>query len=480
MKYKDYAIISWLSLARGKRDFESYVERELWVNIDDSPIARVYYLNQITSKTQDSTESHQSQIIRLEWELLPVLAYMEHTWVTLDNIKLTEIGNRIRKDIERIESEIYEVVWEKFNIASPKQIQELFTRLGIPLTKKNKTGYSVDIEVLEEIAKTYDIARLILEHRSLAKLESTYVVSLLRSLNPITWRIHTTYDSLGASTGRMSSNEPNLQNIPTGDGYPNEIKSCFIPSWWDNILLVADYSQIELRVLAFLSQDANLLDAFKNGEDIHMRTARFLFPSSEKISSQERRVAKSVNFWVIYGITGFWLSKTLGCTPWEANAYIEAFYAKYPGVRTYYDTLLEEGRENGYVETYYGRRRYIPGLRDANKTIRSISEREAMNMPVQWTAADILKIAMIDIDAKIQKMNLDWRMILQVHDELVFDIPKTEKVIFERIVWESMEWVLTETSYGKNWLGVNNIDDPMYPPLTIDMHTGSNWSDAKG
>jgi DNA polymerase-1 len=478
MKFIDYSIISWLTHSRGKHDFVSYIERELSINIDDNPITRVYYLDQIIKKSQDTLD--ESQIIRLEWELLPVLAHMEYTWVALDREKLREIGNRIRRDIERTESEIYEVVWERFNIASPKQIQELFVRLGIPLTKKNKTGYSVDIEVLEEIAKTYDIARLILEHRSLAKLESTYVVSLLRSYNSLTGRIHTTYDSLGASTGRMSSNDPNLQNIPTGDGYANEIKSCFIPSSPDNVLLVADYSQIELRILAFLSQDENLLDAFKNGEDIHMRTARFLFPSSETISSHERRIAKSVNFWVIYGITGFGLSKTLGCTPWEANAYIDAFYEKYPGVQRYYDTLLEEGREKWYVETYYGRRRYIPGLRDANKTIRSISEREAMNMPVQWTAADILKIAMIDIDWKIQKMNLNWKMILQVHDELVFDVPDTEKVIFERIVRESMEWVLTETAKGNNWQEMTTIHNVQYPPITVDIHTGSNWSAAKG
>lgn len=273
--------------------------------------------------------------------------------MAIDEVRLRDIGERIRTDIVRTEREIYEVVGERFNINSPKQIQViLFEKLKIKPSKKNKTGYSVDTEVLEEIAKEYDIARLILEYRTLAKLDSTYITGLLKAINPVIKRIHTTYDSLGAATGRMSSNDPNLQNIPTGDGYAKEIKSCFVPSK-GNIFLVADYSQVELRVLAFLSQDENLLDAFKKGEDIHMRTARFLFPGKEKITKEERRIAKTVNFGVIYGITGFGLSKTLECSPYEANQYIDAFYTKYPRVREYYDNLLENARKDGYVETYF-------------------------------------------------------------------------------------------------------------------------------
>lgn len=236
----------------------------------------------------------------------------------------------------------------------------------------------------------------------------------------------------------MSSNDPNLQNIPTGDGYAKEIKECFIPSS-SNILLVADYSQVEIRVLAFLSQDPSLIEAFQNGEDIHMRTARFLFGEDKKITSHERRIAKSVNFGVIYGITGFGLAKTLDCSVTEAQQYVDAFYIRYPGVRIYYDTLLENARANGYVETYFGRRRYIPSVNDANKTIRSIAEREAMNMPIQGTAADMIKIAMIELDSRIAEKGLIGRMILQVHDELVFDIPVHEKEIFEVMVREVME-----------------------------------------
>jgi DNA polymerase-1 len=360
--------------------------------------------------------------------------------VKCDISLLQDIGRRIRTDIERIQNEIYALVGSNVNINSPKQIQVLlFEKLGIKPLKKNKTGYSVDNEVLEEIAKTHDIARMILEYRSLSKLESTYVTGLLRAVHPVTQKIHTTYDSLGALTGRMSSEAPNLQNIPTGDGYAREIKSCFIPQSSNHAFLVADYSQIELRILAFLSQDTHLLEAFVQDEDIHMRTARFLFPEKEIITSHERRIAKTVNFGVIYGITGFGLSKTLECPPWEATKYIESFYSLYPGVRKYYDDLLEQARQDGYVSTYFGRKRAITSLNDANKTIRSIAEREAMNMPIQGTAADILKYAMIDIAKNIQEKQLHGKMILQVHDELVFDIPLDEKEYFESLVRDSME-----------------------------------------
>lgn len=269
----------------------------------------------------------------------------------------------------------------------------------------------------------------------------------------------------------MSSNDPNLQNIPTGDGYATEIKSCFIASE-GNVLIVADYSQIELRILAFLSQDEALLSAFVNGEDIHTRTAKFLFGEKD-ITPHERRIAKTVNFGVIYGITGFGLAKTLECSPWEANKYIEAFYEKYPGVRAYYDTLLETARKTGYVETFFERKRYVPGLNDANKTMRQIAEREAMNMPIQGTAADILKLAMVEIDRKIAQKNLAGKMILQVHDELVFDVPESEKVIFETLIHEAMESVFAVQK-------IHKIPENMtLVPIVADVGSGKNWTEAK-
>lgn len=524
MTYIDYSLISWLAPRRMKRDFISWVDIEFAETIVDTPESRVYYIGkkleqdnarhsdegriQVSKNTEHGYFVHQddgilekryqtSFVYSLEASLIPVLARMESLGVAFDKVKLINIGERIRRDIAWLETEIYEVIGERFNINSPKQLQVIFfEKLWIKPTKKNKTGYSVDNDVLEEIAKSYDIARLILGYRGLAKLSSTYVEWLMKSINTDR-RIYTTYDSLWAATGRMSSNDPNLQNIPTGDGYAREIKECFIAYNSENILLVADYSQIELRILAFLSQDEALLEAFEHGEDIHARTAFFLFgdkvwwdKKTWKATSEQRRIAKSVNFGVIYGITGFGLAKTLDCNPWEAQEYVNAFYAKYPKVRRYYDKLLEDARSNWYVETYFGRRRYIPGLNDANKTLRAVAEREAMNMPVQWTAADIIKIAMVELDKKIRELNLKWRMILQVHDELVFDIPFSEKDIFERVVREIMEGILQNSTFNiqnskTNTVALENFEswvqnlELSIPPITVDISMGSNWAEAK-
>lgn len=467
MKFTDYSIISGLSARRGKRDFVTFIDQELEISIEDTCENRVHALTEIHNKK----EIEDSYILSLESDLIWVLARMEYHWVAFDKTKLSNIGNQIRFDIKNLEDEIYTLIGNRININSPKQLQTLFfDTLGIKPLRKNKTGYSVDVDVLEEIAKTHDIARLILEYRSLAKLSSTYIDGLLKSVDTRDRRIHTTYDSLGAATGRMSSNDPNLQNIPTWDGYAREIKECFIgtpnpKNNINNILLVADYSQVEIRILAILSWDHNLLAAFDNGEDIHMRTAKFLFWEDVNIDSQMRRIAKTVNFGVIYWITGFGLAKTLNCNTWEAQKYVDAFYEKYPWVRLYYESLLENARKNGYVETYFGRRRYIPSINDANKTMRGIAEREAINMPVQWTAADIIKIAMVELDTKIRERWLIGKMILQVHDELVFDIPISEKEIFEKMVRKIMEWVLI-----KYWESL---------PICVDISTGNNWADAK-
>lgn len=461
MKYTDYSIISWLSARRGKRDFVTFVDQELEIPIEDTPENRVHAIAEIHKKI----DIEPSYILQLESDLIWVLSRMEDRWVAFDKIKLSNIGERVRYDIKKLEDEIYGIIGDRININSPKQLQVLFfDTLGIKPLRKNKTGYSVDVDVLEEIAKTHDIARLILEYRSLAKLSSTYIDGLLKSIDTRDKRIHTTYDSLGAATGRMSSNDPNLQNIPTWDGYAREIKACFIPSS-GNILLVADYSQIEIRILAFLSQDPNLITAFQNGEDIHMRTAKFLFWENINIDSQMRRIAKTVNFGVIYGITWFWLAKTLNCNTWEAQKYVDTFYDTYPWVRSYYDTILENARIHTYVETYFGRRRYISGINDANKTLRGIAEREAINMPVQWTAADIIKIAMVELATKIRDRWLIGKMILQVHDELVFDIPISEKEIFETMVREVMEWVLEHSNKSL--------------PIIVDISSGINWAEAK-
>lgn len=487
--FHDIALVSGLTQSRSRWSFAEYIERELWYSWDGTSESKIMLMKKLQEEWKMNMEESYSKVLQLESNLLPILARMESQWVCIDTEKLENIGIEIEWKIQLLETEIYEVTGEFFNINSPKQIQVLlFEKLWIKPTKKNKTGYSVDNEVLEEIAKEYDIARLILEYRWLSKLQSTYIEALLKTADKNTRRVHTTYHQLWAATGRMSSNDPNLQNIPTGIGYANDIKSCFIPSE-GNIFIVADYSQIEIRVLAWLSGDMNLLEAFKNGEDIHARTARFLFAENTvdregedikwwKSYPEQRRIAKTVNFWVIYGITGFGLSKTLNCSPWEADIYIKAFYEKYPWVRAYYDHILEDARKNGYVETAFGRRRYIPWVNDANKTIRSIAEREAINMPIQWTAADMIKLAMCDIDAKIRDRSLLGKMILQVHDELVFDVPVDEKDAWISLVKESMENVITHhLEEIIEWINPNHTQ---CPPISVDIHAWVNWVDAKG
>lgn len=460
----------------GKRQFETLVDQEMLVNIAKlSNEERAFFAQKIIQNADflgQATEKNSEEIVQIEQEMTVILAKMERIGVAFDREKMEKIGEELRREVAALEAEIFSIIGEKINLNSPKQLQVLFFQtLGIKPIKKNKTGFSVDTDVLEEIAKTHDVARLILEYRSLSKLLSTYVDGLLKTINPVTGRIHTTYDSLGTVTGRMSSNDPNLQNIPTSDGYGREIKSCFVPSA-GNVLVVADYSQIELRILAFLSQDKNLLEAFIRGDDIHDQTARFLF-GEKNITPSERRIAKSVNFGVIYGITGFGLAKTLNCSPWEAQKYVETFYQTYPNVKKFYEKLLKMGREQGYVETFFGRRRYLPGLNDANKTMKNIAEREAMNMPIQGTAADILKFAMKEIEHRIAKNNWQGKMILQVHDELVFDVPEGEKEDFMQMIKTVMENIFRD--YAKNISQENMI----MVPLVVDIHSGENWAEAK-
>lgn len=400
-------------------------------------------------------------VLDMESKLIEVLARMERTGVYVDTKKLRDTGEEIAKKSKNLELEIYDLVGERFNINSAKQVQTvLFEKLYIPTTKKIKTGYSVDNEALSLIGEKYEIANLILQYRTLEKLRSTYIDGLLKVINPATHRIHTTYNQTQTSTGRLSSESPNLQNIPSGEGYSDIIKSCFSPNSSDYSFLAADYSQVELRILASLSGDATLIDTFSRGEDIHTRTARFLFGENITITSDLRRIAKSVNFGVIYGITGFGLAKMIGTSPREATEYIDKFYATYPRVREYYQGVIDGAKKNGYVETFFGRRRYVPGVKDSNKMIRTAAEREAINMPIQGTAADVIKLAMIELDTFLRGQ-YQSRMILQVHDELVFEVHNTEKELMEKQVRSVMEEIFS---------------GPV--KLLVDIHTGANWLEA--
>ena len=459
-------------------DFPAFMDFEHHYRTSTDPkeqsMERAYFSYQ-ESLMQTDVDSKTQNIIDIESELLSVLVKMESLGVYVDAEKLHAIGEEITRDSKNKELEIYDLVGERFNINSAKQVQViLFEKLKIPVSKKIKTGYTVDNEALSLIGQKYEIANIILQYRTLEKLRSTYVDGLLKVINPKTQRIHTSYNQLGASTGRLSSEGPNLQNIPSWEGYPNRIKSCFCPKVphpnpllegegaSEYSFLVADYSQVELRILASLSGDDALIDTFARGEDIHTRTARFLFGENVTITSELRRIAKSVNFGVIYGITGFGLSKVINTSPAEATKYIEAFYAMYPGVRSNDDSILEWAQKNGYVETFYGRRRHVPGVRDNNKMIRSAAEREAINMPIQGTAADVIKLAMIEIDRFLRDGGYKSRMLLQVHDELVFEVHESEMIIMEAKTRAIMEGIF-----------------PGSVQLLLDVHMGKNWSEAK-
>lgn len=421
-------------------------------------IEKVFFANIKYESIWNKDYPSEDFVFNLESKLLPILGRMEYDWFRINDKKLKEIWLEISNRINNLENEIFEIIWEKFNLNSPKQLQViLFEKLKIPTTKKIKTWYSVDNEVLESIGEKYAIANMILEHRWLRKLLTTYVEWLIKNINPQTSKIHTTFNQTGTTTWRLSSENPNLQNIPSGNGYAEAIKSCFIPTDENYTIMVADYSQVELRILANLSQDPILLEAFKSWEDIHLKTAKFLFWENIQIDSEMRRRAKTVNFGVIYGISWFWLSKQIWTSPKEANEYIEKFYSTYSWVKNYYENILEKARNDSFVETYFWRRRYVNWLNDANKMMRWQAEREAINMPIQWTSADIIKLAMIQIAENIKKNNYKSRLILQVHDELVFEIHKDElflqdtfKEIMENIIPFEAK-LLVETWIWNNW-----------------------------
>jgi DNA polymerase I len=465
-RYTDAKILEYTespTYREGNADewIERIYEHSVSGDTSERALERVYFASK---RAQMERKSGLEQTRDMDHALLPVLLGMETVWVYADKQVLSDLAVTLDERARLLLAEMHDLVGETFNPLSAKQVQHiLYEKLGIATGKKIKTGFSVDSDTLEEISKNYAIAGLILEYRGLEKLRSTYAEGLVKQIDPYTGRIHTTYNATLASTGRLSSLQPNLQNIPSGSGHARTIKSAFKPSDPDSVFLVADYSQVELRVLAMLSGDPALVAAFSAGEDIHTRTARFLFPSSTTISSNERRIAKSVNFGVIYGITGFGLSKLIKASPKDSTLYIERFFERYPLVRAYYDGVLENGWKNGFVETYYGRRRTIKWLTDANSIIRSAAEREAMNMPVQGTAADIMKLGMIEIARELASGSLPGTLLMQVHDELVLEVARGDAPALESGVKRILEWVLT----------LSGVE------LRVDIHTGANWADAK-
>ncbi len=399
----------------------------------------------------------------IEFPLLSVLAAMEYEGVCIDTAHLEKASEKAKKELDLLTEKIYAAAGSLFNIDSPKQLAHiLFTVLGIPPKKTTKTGYSTNVEVLEELAATYPIARDLLEYRSLQKLKSTYIDALPTMVNPLTGRLHTSFNQFVTATGRLSSSKPNLQNIPIRTALGKEIRKAFIPSSPEKWLLSADYSQIELRIAAEISADPQLLEAFQNGEDIHSATAKVIFDTDE-ITSDMRRKAKEVNFGVLYGIMPFGLARRLNIGQKEAKAIIDTYTSKYPRLFAALQGIIETGRKNGYVSTILGRRRYLADLNSRNTNLKKAAERAAMNTPIQGTAADIIKCAMNLCSTRMQHQKMKSVMLLQVHDELLFETTDEEKEPLLNLVEQAMidaaitcgmktVPVLVDTGIGKNWL----------------------------
>ena len=399
---------------------------------------------------------------KLELPLLEVLGDMELQGMALDKPHLQKLSQRIHLLLTEQEKEIYELAGEQFNINSPKQLSViLFEKLELPVIKKTKTGYSTDVSVLEELSAEHELPEVILLYRQLAKLKSTYVDALQEEIFGKTVRVHTSFNQSVAATGRLSSSNPNLQNIPIRTEMGREIRKSFIAEE-NNKILSADYSQVELRVLAHMSEDDSLIDAFINGEDIHTRTAVEIFgTTAERLDAQARRMAKAVNFGIVYGLSAFGLSRQLKIFPKEAKKFIDKYFELYKNVKIYMERTVEDARDIGYTLTLMNRKRYLPDLNSKNRQAREAAERIAINSPVQGSAADLIKLAMINLDREIAQKKLNSRMILQVHDELVFECPSEEEEEMRALVKKEMEEVM-----------------PLKVPLVVDIGWGDNWNDA--
>ena len=406
---------------------------------------------------ENSVENVFSEI---EMPLAAVLADMEEEGFLIDREGLAEYGRKLSRDSKQLQLSIFNEAGEEFNINSPKQLGNiLFEKLGLPSGKKNSNGYSTSAEILERLAPTHSIVRNILEYRKLCKLNSTYVVGLLKVADE-NGRVHTSFRQTGTVTGRLSSAEPNLQNIPVRTEEGRELRRFFLPSP-GHILIDADYSQIELRILACISGDENMIRAFNSGADIHRSTAAAVFGISEdQVTPELRKRAKAVNFGIVYGIGEYSLSQDIGSTVKEAKAYIDNYLAGYPGVAEYLKEVVQRAKRDGYTETLFGRRRYIPELNASNSIQRKFGERVAMNSPIQGSAADIIKIAMINVYRRLREEKLDARLILQVHDELMIDSSVEESEKVSSILREEME---------------NAVVLPV--KLTVDLKMGRRWLD---
>jgi DNA polymerase-1 len=402
----------------------------------------------------------------LEMPLVEVLAQMELAGIKLDLKVLGELSKDLEKRLIKLIEDIYEISGCQFNINSPKQLRGiLFEKLKLPVIKKSKTGPSTDEEVLKNLSGKHKLPALLLEYRQLAKLKSTYIDTLPELIDPATDRIHTSFNQTATETGRLSSSNPNLQNIPIKTEIGKNIRRAIIAFDKDSHLLSCDYSQIELRILAHLSKDKNLISSFKKDKDVHRTTAFLIYGLDEKdVTEQMREVAKRVNFGIIYGLSAYGLSKDLGISLEEAQGFIDAYFVRYPEVKEYIQEQIAKAKKDGFVTTILGRRRYILEINNKNQGIRQFAERQAVNTPIQGSASDLIKLAMVEIHNQIKIRKLKGSMILQIHDELVFDVPTQEIKEFINLIKDRMENVLkldvpirVDIKMGKNWLEMKEV-----------------------
>ena len=426
---------------------------------------KAYLIKKISEKTLEELSKIDSINLfnEIEMPLVKVLGEMQVNGIYVDKEELISFGSKLKEQIETLKTEIYNLCGEEFNINSTQQLGTiLFEKLKLPVYKKTKNGYSTDVEILEKLKPEHPVIEKILEYRSLMKLNSTYVEGLLTYVNERTHRIHSYFHQTIAATGRISSTEPNLQNIPTRYELGKLLRKAFKPA--DGYIFIdADYSQIELRVLAHISGDRTMLKAFRNDEDIHKQAASKVFEVPiEEVTKEQRTSAKAVNFGIVYGISDFGLSEQLGISKKLAKKYIEQYLEKYSGIKKFMDKIVDETREKGYVETLFHRRRYIPELTSNNYMVRQFGARAAMNTPIQGTAADIMKIAMINVFNRLRKEKLDAKIILQVHDELIVEAKKECQEQVEAILKEEMESAMK-----------------LKVPLKVEISEANNWYDAK-
>ncbi len=461
MKYLSHQNITYEDVVgKGKNQLnfsEADLEKATNYAAEDADVAW-----QLTDKLlpQIPERGAESLYREVELPLSLILARMEYCGILVDKAKLEAMGRDLEGEMKAVEEAIYKSAGHPFNIQSPKQLGDvLFDELNLPVVKKTKTGRSTDESVLLTLSEKHEICRHILKFRGLAKLRSNYVEGLISEVHPKTGRVHSHFNQTVAATGRLSSSEPNLQNIPVASETGYDIRGVFVAPAGHK-LYSFDYSQVELRLLAHMSQDKALAEAFKNDEDIHEATARTMFGiSGRDVTPDERRIAKTINFGVVYGQTAFGLSQMLKIPPGQAKEFIEAYFKRYGSVKQFFETILVEARKNGFVSTVLGRRRYLPELNADNRMVREMSERAAINAPVQGSAADLIKKAMIQIDRRLTSEKLKTRMVLQVHDELVFEVPDSEGATIEKLVCEEMTSAL-----------------PLSVPLKVDMTVGAAWS----